>query len=107
MIMQLYIAVMAFCALGLFSTSTPCHLSSVCLQAQYARVSSTLAVMFVLMHMTGKAWQPILPIQQLCCPNGDISNCNTAGSTGGECVMDVQGQGGPRRKLDVPNSGTS
>ena len=73
LIMQLCIAVLAVCPLFLISKRNLCYLSSVCLQAQYARVSSTLALLFVPMHMIGKAWQPILPIQRLGFPNGNIS----------------------------------
>ncbi len=82
-------------------------------QAALLPIMSVCAVVFVCvpMHMIGKAWQPILPIWQICCSSGEISGCSTAGSTagntGGECVMHVQGQAGPRRKLDVPNSGAS
>lgn len=78
-------------------------------QAALLPIMFVCAFVFVCVptHMIGKAWQPILPTQQLCCPNGEVSNCSIAGSTGGECVMHVQGQAGPRRKLDVPNSGAS
>ncbi len=107
MIMQLCTAVLAGCPLQLVFKENALLHEKLSLPVQDARASSTLAFVFVPMHMIGGAWQPMLPIQQLCGPDGESTSCSTAGSTGVECVLHVQGQAGPRRKLDVPNSGAS